>query len=321
MNLKMNLLSIILIFSICPALMAKPCSVEDKSTPLGDRFTRFIGPTGKKVDLLFSQHLDPSLQADLQRQLDAKFKDSSVVKTIQELSKKIRATHRDILAQKRRELQLLDAITATERIRWLGVELPNKDVKASQRHLVMERIQLEKTLTDAGLGLRDTDDIVLLLHDSVQYWLASAPDRITAFRWIGVEDATEHSKSLKSAEAIGNLQGALKEYDRQITSLNPDSLKALQAEVESILGEKRALPRDAEKQIVQRFPSSEARTMASAQIQAARDLVITARRRDFLIAEKVIQENTADGILTIGQAHREGLIESLTQLCQKKIKP
>jgi hypothetical protein len=298
-----------------------PCIVESKSTPLGADYVRFTGSSGLKTDLLFSQHIDPGMAAELETHVNSQFKGALQLKLIKEVANKIKASHREVVVAKRQELKLLDELTESQKIRWLGVELPDAEVAESRKHLVMERISLEKALSDAGVGRRDIDDLVLLLQDSVQYWLTSAPDRIKTYRWIGIESTKEHSLALKNAEEIGRLKTALTEYDKQIQSLNPENLKSLEDEIGRILGEKRSVARDSEKRIVQRFPSSESQGMAAAQIKAARDLVLASHRRDQLIAERINQDIAGDGILTIGRAHKETLSEFLVQACQRRLKP
>lgn len=297
----------------------KPCSLEERATKLGAGYVRFTGLTGLRTDILYAPHMDPTMLAELQTQLNAEIKGPLHFKMIKELANKVKATHREILVAKRRELMILDELTDGQKIRWLGVELPETDVNKLRKHIVLERIKLEKQLTDAGVSMRDTDDMVLLMHDSVQYWLTSAPDRIRTYNFIGIESEKEHTIALKSAEKIERLKKALQEYDAQIQSVSAEDLKVLETEIGRILGEKRSVARDSEKKIVQRFPSSESRGMAESQIQAARDLVLASRRRDQLIAERINHNIAGHGILTMGRAHKDSLAEFLVQTCERRL--
>lgn len=301
-----------------PAPAAKPCSIEERKTKSGLSYVRFTGRTGLRTDILYAPHMDPSMLADLQTLLSNEIKTPATFKTIKELANKVKSTHREITAAKRRELALLDDLTEGEKIRWLGVELPESDVAALRKHIVLERIKLEKLLTDAGVSLRDSDDMVLLIHDSVQYWLTAAPDRIKTYNFIGIESEKEHGIALRSAEKIEKLKRALQEYDAQIQSVSPEDLKSLEEEIGHILGEKRSIARESEKRVVQRFPSSESQGMAQSQIQAARDLVLASRRRDQLIAERINHNIAGHGILTMGRAHKDSLAEFLIQTCERQ---
>lgn len=298
---------------------ADPCSYQERTTSMGHGYVRFEGPTGRKVNLLFSSHMDPGLQADLQTLLNAKIKDRANAKSIQDLARQIHGSHRDILVAKRRELHMLNDLNSTARIRWLGVELPDSEVAKARPHLYMERIQLEKSLAQAGLGLREMDDLVLLMQDSIQYWLSQQPERIRTYKWIGVENDDAHGKALKSAEQIHLLTKALAEYEK----LNPKSdrtrLKDLEAEIGAILDEKRTQPQASEKKLIQRFPSSETQGLAQAQIQAARDLLEASAKRDQFIAQKIVNDVSGDGILTIGRAHRATLLDDMLLVCRKRL--
>lgn len=306
--------------TVLPAgLGYRPCSIEEKSTPLGAKYSRFTGLTGLRTDILYAPHMDPVMLTEIQALISTEIKNPTHLKAIKELAAKIKATHRDILVAKRRELMVLDELTKDPKIRWLGVELPDTDVNQSRKHIVLERIKLEKALTDAGVNFRDSDDLVLLMNDSIQYWLTSAPDRIKTYSYVGIENEKAHGRALKSAEQIEKLNKALREYDSKIQTLDNDSLKTLEHEIGQILGERRSVARASEKTVVQRFPSSESRGMAESQIQAARDLVLASRRRDQLIAERINHNIAGHGILTMGRAHQESLAEFLVQTCERRL--
>lgn len=300
------------------ATASRPCSIEERTTKSGGSFVRFTGRSGQRTDILYAPHMDPALLAEMNIFISAEIKTPTHFKMIKELANKIKATQRDVVAAKRRELATLDELTENEKVRWLAVELPETDVAKMRKHLVLEKIRLEKLLTDAGVSLRDSDDLVLLMHDSVQYWLTSAPDRIKTYNYVGIENEKEHTIAVKSAEKIEKLKGALREYASQIQAVNPENMKGLELEIGHILGEKRILVRESEKLIVQRFPSSESQSMAQSTIQAARDLVLASRKRDQQIAERVNHGLSGNGILTIGRAHKDSLAEYLVQTCERQ---
>lgn len=311
-----------LIATVCvvaPLAMAKPCDLIYEMARSGGRYVKMELPKGRQLYFLFAPHLDPSLQSELQKHLNRDQPLTGNGQVFTTLAREVLKSQKIILESKKIELKTIEELTKIKTLHWLGVELPESDLVEFRGQVVPQRLALNKRLMAAGLTATESRDLALLLYDSVQFWLSESPDRPAKFQWIGVEDEKRHFEALKSAEKIEDLKSALKEYDRQVAKISPESLQNLQDEIGVILGQKRMLARASDKKIISRFPSSESQEMAAEQMTAARNLVASSLRRDRAVATNLTQKLQGNGLVTMGRAHEESLLQKSVELCKELI--
>lgn len=304
-----------------PRAAFKACQVEEKKTDFSSSYFDFNAGNGRHIYILFSRHLDPLQQEELLNLLKRKDRDAAVLKRRRDLAAKIRADHREIILSKRRELQMLDLITKRENIQWLAEEAPDEDVRSQQPTLYINKITFEKTMAESGVPLRDIDDVMLLLLDSVATWQTKDPVRIQKFKRLGIENLRDHQRAIDAAKDIEHLKAALVDFSERLQPVSPGLISSLDNEVRAALGEKRTTMTASETALIQQFPSPETQELAQKQLMAAHQLVLASIQRDDVIAKKLISKTTGNGILTIGSAHRETLLDRLVADCQDSLKP
>lgn len=264
----------------------------------------------------FSSHLDPVLQEQLQQNVGVSRQPSSAPNQIHihNLASKILTSHKTVLEDKKQELSRILTLAKTQKISWVGIELPDTDVQSFAGREKEQRDLFVKKLTSQGLSKNEAEDLALLSYDSVQSAIALEPNLFKNVKRVGLEDETHHQNSLDMANSIESLRASL-EALMPPGPVSAHSLQKLENEVGYILGEKNQVPTPDQKRLVDGFPSAETKKLAEERLAAARKLVAIAKSRDQITAKKLAKIGKEPGIFTLGRAHEDGVRNALKKGC------